>query len=316
MMAILVFGIVAYRALPVSDLPTMDFPTINVQATLPGANADTMAAAVALPLEKRFSTIAGLDSMTSKNVLGQDFHHPAVQPRPQYRWRRPGRANRDHAGRTPIAGEHARPAVFNKVNPADQPVLYLALTSSTLPLSKVDYYAENLVAQTLSTVNGVAQVRYLRAVKVCRAHSDGPAAHGHSPDRHRRVQQALSDGNVNLPTGALWVGNETTTVQASGQLFNAADYEKLIVAYRNGSPVRLARLGRVIDDVENQRNLTWYNKDRAIQLVIFRQPGMNTVEVVDNVKALLPACRRNSRRRSPCTLLATAPSRFADPWMT
>src|SRR6202521_6042731 len=287
-LAILVFGIVAYQSLPVSDLPTIDSPTISVNATLPGANADTMAAAVALPLEKRFSTIAGVDSMSSNNVLGrtsitlqfsldrnidgaaQDVQTAITQ-----------------AGRQLPANLPAPPS-FNKVNPADQPVLYLALTSSTLPISKVDYYAENLVAQSLSTVNGVAQVGvYGQSKFAVRAQMD-PQALATRQIGIDEVQQALSDGNVNLPTGALWGRQRTATVEASGQLFSATDYEKLVVAYRNGSPVRLAELGRVIDDVENQRNLTWYNKDRGILLVIFRQPGVNTVQVVDNVKALIP----------------------------
>src|SRR6266550_6710032 len=173
-------------------------------------------------------------------------------------------------------------------NPADQPVLYFALTSSTLPISKVDYYAENLVAQSLSTVNGVAQVGiYGQAKYAVRAQMD-PRAMSTRQIGIDEVQQALSDGNVNLPTGALWGPQRTATVEASGQLFSAADYEKLVVAYRNGSPVRLSELGRVIDDVENQKSLTWYNKDRGILLVIFRQPGVNTVQVVDNVKALIP----------------------------
>jgi len=288
MLAILVFGIVAYQSLPVSDLPTIDAPTINVQAALPGANADTMAAAVALPLEKRFSTIAGVDSMSSNNVLGRtsitlqfslDRNIDGAAQDVQ--------AAITQAGRQLPANLPA-PPFFYKVNPADQPVLYLALTSSTLPISKVDYYAENLVAQSLSTVNGVAQVGvYGQSKFAVRAQMD-PQALSTRLIGIDEVQQALSDGNVNLPTGALWGPQKTATVEATGQLFNAADYEKLVVAYRNGSPVRLGELGRVIDDIENQRNLTWYDKDRGILLVIFRQPGVNTVQVVDNVKALVP----------------------------
>jgi HAE1 family hydrophobic/amphiphilic exporter-1 len=288
MLAILVFGIVAYQSLPVSDLPTIDSPTISVNATLPGANADTMAAAVALPLEKRFSTIAGVDSMTSNNVLGRtsitlqfslDRNIDGAAQDVQ--------AAITQAGRQLPANMPAPPS-FYKVNPADQPVLYLALTSSTLPISKVDYYAENLVAQSLSTVNGVAQVGvYGQSKYAVRAQMD-PQAMSTRQIGIDEVQVALSDGNVNLPTGALWGPQRTAAVEASGQLFNAADYEKLVVAYRNGSPVRLSELGHVIDDVENQRNLTWYNKERGILLVIFRQPGVNTVQVVDNVKALIP----------------------------
>jgi HAE1 family hydrophobic/amphiphilic exporter-1 len=288
MLAILVFGIVAYQSLPVSDLPTIDSPTINVQAALPGANADTMAASVALPLEKKFSTIAGVDSMTSNNVLGRT----AITLQFSLERNIDGAAQDvqaaiTQAGRQLPANMPAPPS-FNKVNPADQPVLYLSLASTTLPMSKVDYYAEHLVAQTLSTVNGVAQVLVFGQSKFAVRVQMDPHALATRQIGIDEVQQALSEGNVNLPTGALWGRQRTATVQASGQLFNAADYEKLVVAYRNGSPVRLSELGRVIDDVENQRNITWYNGNRAIQLVIFRQPGVNTVQVVDDIKELLP----------------------------
>ncbi len=288
MVAILVFGIVAYRALPVSDLPRVDFPTINVNANLPGANADTMAAAVALPLEKRFSAIAGVDSMTSNNVLGRtsitlqfnldrDIDGAAQDVQ----------AAITQAGRQ-LPQNMPAPPSFYKVNPADQPVLYLSLTSTTLPLSKVDYYAENLIAQSLSTVNGVAQVNVYGQTKYAVRVQVDPHELATRQIGINDVRQALSDGNVNLPTGALWGRQRTETVQATGQLFKAADYEKLIVAYQNGSPVRLSDIGHVIDDVENQRNMTWYNGQRAVQLAIFRQPGVNTVQVVDNMKALLP----------------------------
>ena len=289
MAAILVFGIVAYRSLPVSDLPTIDSPSIYVQATLPGASADTMAATVALPLEKRFSTIAGIDEMSSNNVIGrtsltlifsldrnidgaaQDVQAAIIQ-----------------AGRSLPANMPFPPSSY-KQNPADQPVLYIALDSTTLPISKVDYYAENLIIQSVSTVNGVSQVMMFGQSKYAvRAQMD-PHAMAVRQIGIDDVQKALSDGNVNLPTGSLWGRRQTSTVEASGQLFNAADYGNLVVAYRNGSPVRLSDLGRVVDDVENYRNLTWYNGRRAIQLAVFRQPGVNTVELVDTEKALLPS---------------------------
>jgi len=287
-LAILVFGIVAYQSLPVSDLPTIDSPTINVQAVLPGANADTMAASVALPLEKRFSTIAGIDSMTSNNVLGRT----SITLQFSLERNIDGAAQDVQAAITQAGRQLPKdmpaPPSFNKVNPADSPVLYLSLTSSTLPMSKVDYYGETLVAQSISTVNGVGRVEIFGQSKYAvRAQMD-PHALATRQIGIDEVQQALTDGNVNLPTGALWGRQRTATVEASGQLFSAADYEKLVVAYRNGSPVRLSELGQVIDDVENQRNLTWYGKDRAIWVVVFRQPGVNTVQVVDNVKALIP----------------------------
>jgi HAE1 family hydrophobic/amphiphilic exporter-1 len=288
MLAILLFGITAYRVLPVSDLPVVDFPTIYVAANLPGANADTMAAAVALPLEKRFSTIAGLDSMTSSNILGRtsitlQFNlNRSIDGAAQ-----DVQAAITQAGRQLPQNMPAPPLVF-KLNPADQPVLFLSLTSSTLPLSAVDEYAEGLVAQSLSTVTGVAQVSvYSQSKYAVRVQVD-PRELTTRQIGIDEVQQALNSGNVNLPTGSIWGAQRTQTVQATGQLFNAADHGKLIVAYRNGSPVRLSDLGRVIDDIENQRNLTWYNTERVIQLAVSRQPGVNTVEVVDNIKKLLP----------------------------
>src|SRR5712692_9832756 len=288
MLAILVFGITAYRLLPVSDLPVVDFPTIYVSAALQGANADTMAAAVALPLEKRFSTIAGLDSMTSSNILGR------TSITLQFNLNRSidGAAADVHASITQAARQlpanMPSPPFVYKVNPADQPILFLSLTSSTLPLSAVAEHAESLVAQSLSTVNGVAQVSvYSQSKYAVRVQVD-PKELTTRQIGIDEVQQALTSGNVNLPTGSLWGPQRTQTVQATGQLFNAADYAKLVVAYRNGSPVRLSDLGRVIDDVENQRNLTWYNTERVIQLAVSRQPGVNTMEVVDNIKKLLP----------------------------
>jgi hydrophobic/amphiphilic exporter-1 (mainly G- bacteria), HAE1 family len=287
-LAILIFGLTAYQLLPVNDLPNVDFPTINVQANLPGANPDTMAAAVALPLEKQFSTIPGLDSMSSQNALGK------TSITLQFKLSRniDGAANDVNAaiaqaGRN-LPQNMPAPPSYSKINPADQPVLFLALGSSTMPVSDVDEYAETLVAQTISTVDGVAQVQVFGAAKFAVHVQVDPralAAHQIGIDE---VEQALNEENVNMPTGTLWGHQQSANVQASGQLFKAADYAPLIVAYRNGSPVRLADLGRVVDGVENPYNGGWYNGEFAIQLAIFRQPGTNTVEVVDRIKALLP----------------------------
>jgi hydrophobic/amphiphilic exporter-1 (mainly G- bacteria), HAE1 family len=288
MFAILVFGAEGYRLLPVSDLPNVDFPTIRVQASLPGANPDTMAAAVALPLEKQFSTIAGLDSMVSQNTLGN------TRITLQFTLSR----NLDGAAldvQTAIT-QAARllplnmpsPPSFNKVNPADAPVMALALSSATLSLSSVDEYAETLIAQSISTVSGVAQVQVWGSQKFAVHVQVDPQAMATRQIGIDEVEQALNDGNVNLPTGTLWGRHQAVTVQATGQLFNAADYQPLIVAYRNGSPVRLADLGQIINSVENDKNASWFNGERAIILPVYRQPGTNTVEVVDNVKALLP----------------------------
>jgi HAE1 family hydrophobic/amphiphilic exporter-1 len=294
MVGILLFGLVGYEALPVSDLPNVDYPTLQVQASLPGANPDTMGAAVALPLEKQFSTIAGLDSMVSQNTLGN------TRITLQFNLKRSldGAAQDvqnaiSQASRLLPQNMPAPPAI-RKVNPADQPVLQLALSSATLPLSTVDEYAETLIAQSISTVAGVAQVQVWGAAKYAVHVQLDPHELATRQIGIDDVNNALNDGNVNIPAGVLWGPQRTVTLQASGQLYKASDYEKLIVAYRNGSPVRLSDLGRVIDSVENPYNASWYyDKNspkgvRAIQLAISKQPGTNVVDVVDGVKAMLP----------------------------
>src|SRR5262245_18645146 len=291
MAAILVFGIFAYAHLPVSDLPNVDFPTISVTATLPGASPETMAASVATPLERQFSTIAGLDSMTSVNALG------LTQVTLQFELSRDiDAAAQDvqaaiaKAARQ-LPADMPAPPSYQKVNPADQPVLYLALSSPTLPLSEVDDYAETMLAQRISTVSGVAQVSVFGSQKYAVRLQVDPralAARGLGIDE---VAAAVQQGNVNLPTGTLSGRDQALTIQSNGQLTAAKDYAALIVAYKNGAPVRFGDIGRALDGVENDRIASWFSGDRAIVLAVQRQPGTNTVEVVDAVKALLAASR-------------------------
>jgi HAE1 family hydrophobic/amphiphilic exporter-1 len=294
MVAILLFGIFAYRLLPVSDLPNVDFPTIQVSASLPGASPETMASAVALPLEKQFSTIAGLDSMTSSSALG------ATSITLQFTLDR----NIDAAAQdvqsmiaktaSQLPPEMPSPPSYQKVNPADQPVIYLALSSQTMRLSDVDEYAETNVAQRVSMVSGVAQVQVFGTQKYAvRAQLD-PRAMATRQIGIDEVQNAILNGNVNLPTGTLFGHSTAYTVQATGQLLDAAHYRPLIVAYRNGSPVRLDEIGRVFDSVENDKTASWFSGDRAIVLAIQRQPGTNTVEVVDSIKSLLPLLQKQA----------------------
>ncbi len=291
MFGILLFGVAGYRALPVSDLPSVDYPTINVQVSLPGANADTMASAVALPLEKQFSTIPGLDSMSSQNTLGRtNLTLQFVLSRNIDGAAQDVQAQITQAARN-LPQNLPSPPSFSKVNPADQPVLFLVLTSPTLPLSTVDEYAETLIAQSVSTVDGVAQVQVFGGQKYAVRVQVDPQAMATRQIGIDDVNDALNNGNVNLPTGTLWGPHEAVTVQATGQLYNAADYRSLIIAYRNGSPVRLSDIGKVIDGVENDKTASWFNGVRGIQLPVYRQPGTNTVEVVDRVKALLPVLR-------------------------
>src|SRR5437660_5297861 len=292
MMAIVIFGLFAYRLLSVSDLPNVDFPTINVSASLPGASPETMAAAVATPLEKQFSTIAGIDSMISTNSLGNtnivitfdlsrnlDAAAQDVQA-----------AIAKTASQLPP--ELPSPPSYQKVNPADQPVLYLAIHSPTLRLSDVDEQAETTVAQRLSMVSGVAQVQVYGAQKYAVRTQFDPRLLAARQIGIDEVANAIDTGNVNLPTGTLNTGNKAYTITATGQLMDAQHFRNLIVAYRNGNPVRLNEIGQVFDSVENDKVASWFNGQRAIILAIQRQPGTNTVEVVDSIKKLLPSLQQ------------------------
>jgi HAE1 family hydrophobic/amphiphilic exporter-1 len=291
MIAIFIFGVVSYRQLPVNDLPNVDFPTIQVNASLPGANPDTMAAAVATPLENQLSTIAGVDSMTSSNGVG------TTRITLQFNLDRDiDAAAQDVQAAISLAirflpKNMPTPPSFRKVNPADQPVLYLALSSATLPLSGVDEYAQTLIARRISTISGVAQVNVFGSQKYAvRAQLD-PKALASRQIGIDEVATAIDQANVNLPTGTLEGPKQTYTIEASGQLFKASAYRQLTVAYRDGSPVRLEELGEVTDSVENNKTASWYNNTRAIVLAVYRQPGTNTIEVVDSVRKLLPSFR-------------------------
>jgi HAE1 family hydrophobic/amphiphilic exporter-1 len=291
MMGILLFGIVAYRALPVSELPNVDFPTIRVSASLPGASPETMASAVATPLEQEFSRIAGLDSVNSSNAHGE------TQITLQFKLTR----NIDAAAQDVQAAISAAmhnlpqdmpsPPSFRKVNPADQPVLMLSLSSTTLPLSTVDEYAETFLAQRISMIDGVAEVQVRGAQKYAIRIQLDPKALASRSIGIDEVASAIQSGNVNLPTGTLWGKDKAFSIKTVGELNNAADFKPLIVTYRNGSPVRLGDLARVIDSVEDNKNYSWFNDKRAIGLSVLRQPGTNTVQVVQSVKDILPQYR-------------------------
>ncbi len=291
MIGIVVFGISAYRRLPVSDLPTVDYPTISVSASLPGASPETMAAAVATPLEKQFSTIAGIDNMTSTSALGSTSITLQFS------------LDRDIDGaaqdvQSAIGAVLRRlppgiiPPSYRKVNPADQAIIYFALTSKLLPLSKLDDYAETVMAQRISMVNGVAQVQVYGAQKYAVRVQLDPNALAYRKIGIDEVASAISAQNVNLPTGILWGPNRAYTVQANGQLQNAASFARLVVTYRNGAPVRLGDLGHVLDDVQDNKTASWYSGTRSVVLAIQRQPGTNTVAVATAVKDLMEQMRR------------------------
>src|SRR5579859_4651274 len=295
MMAILLFGWIGYVQLPVSDLPNVDFPTIVVSAGLPGASPTTMSTAVAMPLEREFSTIAGVDSMTSVSSRGsttitlqfsltRSIDAAALDVQTMI-----AKAGHD------LPRDLPAPPSLRKVNPADQPVLYLSLSSSTLRLSQVNEYADTILAQQISTINGVAQVDIYGAQKYAVRVQLNPLALAARRIGIDEVTNAIAAGNTNQPVGVLYGNDESVTVETNGQLMEAADYEPLIVAYRNGAPVRLSELGKVIDGVENDKVAAWINtpdaSTRSITLAILRQPGTNTVEVVNSIRSMLPKFR-------------------------
>jgi HAE1 family hydrophobic/amphiphilic exporter-1 len=289
MLGILIFGIVSYRLLPVNALPNVDFPTIQVSASLPGASPDTMASAVATPLEKQFSTIAGVDSMTSTSTSG------STSITIQFALdRNIDAAAQDVQSAIAAAGRNLpssmpSPPTQRKVNPAEASILLLALTSQTQPLSVVDDYAENNLAQRISTVSGVAQVQVFGSQQYAVRIQLDPNALATRGIALTDVEQAVGNANVNLPTGTLYGANRATSVMATGQLNDAKQYQSMIVAYRNGAAVRLNQIGHVFDSVQNDKVAAWFNGTRGVVLAIQRQPGTNTIEVVDAIKAILPS---------------------------
>jgi len=283
---IIVFGILGYRHLPVSDLPNVDFPTLLVSASLPGANPETMASAVATPLEKQFSTIAGLDQMTSTSAQG------STSIVLQFTLDRDidAAAQDVQAAISKTMNQLPRdilPPSYQKVNPADSPILYVALTSPSLPLSTIDEYGQTFLAQRISMVQGVAQVQVYGAQKYAVRIQLDPRALASRGIGIDEVASAVRNANVNLPTGILWGDHKAFTVQADGQLMNAKAYRPLVVTYREGSPVRLGDLGEVLDSVQNDKVAAWFVDSRAIMLAIQRQPGTNTVQVATDVRNLL-----------------------------
>jgi HAE1 family hydrophobic/amphiphilic exporter-1 len=288
MLSILLFGITAYRHLPVSDLPNVDYPTLWVIARLPGASPETMASAVATPLERQFSTISGLDSMSSASALGntsitlqfdlsKDIDVAAQDVQSAI----------STAARFLPEGMPT-PPYYRKVNPADQPILYLALMSPTLPLYELDEYGETMMAQRISMVPGVAQVMVYGSQKYAVRIQLDPWALANRGIGIDEVERAVQNANVNLPTGILQGPERAFTVKASGQLTKALAYKPIIVAYRNGAPVRLGDVGKAIDSVENDETAAWYINQRSVILAIQRQPGTNTVEVARAIKRLIP----------------------------
>ena len=287
MLGILVFGIAAYRLLPVSDLPNVDFPTIQVSASLPGASPETMASAVATPLEKQFSSIPSLDSMSSDSGLGQ------TQITLQFALDRNIDAaaldvqSAISAALKQLPPTMTTPPTFRKVNPADASIFYVSLTSKTLPLSKVDEYAESLLAQRLSMVDGVAQVNVFGSAKYAVRIDLDPAAMAARGIGIDQVRQADGEGNDDLPTGTLYGAKRTFNVMVNGQFEAAKPFGQLIVSYQNGAPVRLSDIAHVYDGIQNDKHSDSYNGQIGVFLGVQRQPGVNTIAVVERIRAVL-----------------------------
>ncbi len=295
MAGIIIFGITGYRQLPVSDLPNVDFPTIQVSAGLPGASPETMASSVATPLEKQFSTINGIDSMTSSSSLGR------TNINIQFNLSR----NIDAAAldvqtaisssQRALPSDMPSPPTFRKVNPAEQPILFMVMTSDTMPLSDLNEYADTFLGQRLSVVNGVAQVNVFGPQKYAVRIQVDPNKLANKGIGIDEVVQSVQTSNVNLPTGTLYGPDRSFTIETEGQIRNAAGYRELIVSYKNGRPVRLKELGNVFDSVQNNKAEAWYiDKDsmkRSIILAIQRQPGSNTVQVAKDARKLLDSLK-------------------------
>jgi HAE1 family hydrophobic/amphiphilic exporter-1 len=290
MAGILIFGLVAYRALPVSDLPAVDYPTISVNANLPGASPETMASSVATPLEKEFSTIPGIEVMTSTSTQGgTSISLQFALSRDIDAAAQDVQAAISQAMRS--LPRDIQPPSFRKVDPSSRAILYYALRSPTLPLPQLNEYAETFLAQRLSTVEGVAQVQVYGSMKYAVRIQLDPQQLTARNIGIDEVARSVENGNVNLPTGILWGTDKAYSVESQGQLENAADFGKLVVAYRDGAPVRLRDLGRVVDSVQDTKRASWFNGERAVVLAIQRQPGTNTVAVAERVKAEVESLR-------------------------
>ncbi len=303
MAAILVFGIFAYRVLPVSDLPNVDFPTIQVSAALPGASPETMASSVATPLEKQFTTISGISQMTSSSQLG--FTSITIQFDLS---RNLDGAAVDVQSAISAAGGQLppnmpTPPTFRKVNPSDQPILYLALSSTTLPIYEVDNAAETTIGQRLSMVPGVAQVQVFGAAKYAVRVDLDPNQMAARQIGIDDISRAVQGGNTNLPVGSIYSAATTYTLQSNGQLLNAAAFRPLIVAYRNGAPVRLDQIGNVYDSVQDRYVQGRFNNEPAVVVAIQKQPGTNTVEIVDAINRILPTLKQQIPRAINVTTL-------------
>jgi hydrophobic/amphiphilic exporter-1 (mainly G- bacteria), HAE1 family len=290
-LAVVIFGVSAYRFLPVSDLPNVDYPTLVVNASLPGANPEMMASSIATPLERQFSTIAGVTQMTSTSTQGQTSITLQFDLTRNLDAAAQDVQSKISAAASLMPTGMPSPPSYQKVNPSDNAIIYIGMSSGTLPLSTVDRYAETYLGERISMIPGVAQVLVYGSQKYAvRIQLDPMAMASHSIGIDQ-VADAVRNANVDLPVGTLYGPHQAYTVQANGQLTDGAAYQSVIVAFRNGMPVRLEEIGHAFDSVQNNKVAGWVRDKPAVVLAIQRQPGTNTVEVVDNIKRLLPVFR-------------------------
>ncbi|HUL75352.1 MAG TPA: efflux RND transporter permease subunit [Vicinamibacterales bacterium] len=292
MAAIALFGVVAYRALPISDLPAVEYPTINVSANLPGGDPVIMAASVASPLERQFTTIAGVDEMTSRSGTGSANITLTFDLNRNIDSAITDVQTAISAALPLLPPTLTAPPSFRKMNPADQPILQINLTSDTLDMSKVDEYAEDIIAPRISMVDGVSQVNVNGSAKYAVRVQVDPEKLQAQKLGINEIDTALSNWNVTQPTGQLFGPDSTYSIQAKGQLNDADEFRRIIVGYRGGRPIRLDQVANVIDSVQSLTQRAWYvTKDaqlRAITLQVQKQPGTNVIEVADAVRAVLP----------------------------
>ncbi|MEF3697044.1 efflux RND transporter permease subunit [Desulfolutivibrio sp.] len=288
MAALIFFGVVSYFSLPVSEMPNIDFPTIQVTASLPGADPETMASAVATPLERQFSSISGLQSMSSINALGTTTITLQFELSRSLDGAGTDVLTYINAAQGSLPNNLPSPPTFQKVNPADMPIVYIRIASDSMPLYKVTDYAKTFITQRISMINGVAQVSiygdqtYAPRVQV---NPDKLAALGIGVDE---VADAFSAETVMLPTGSLYGTEKLYTIKTKGQLHTAAAYNRQIITYRNGQPIRLADVGHAIDSTINDKNAGFFNQDQGIVIAVKRQAGTNTIDVVNDIMTLLP----------------------------
>jgi HAE1 family hydrophobic/amphiphilic exporter-1 len=291
MAAIVLFGLIGYRLLPVAELPSVDFPTIEITANLPGANPETMAAAVATPIEKELSKIAGIKAMTSVSSTGSSRITVEFDLDRSIDAAALDVQTAISATMRVLPPEMLEAPSFRKVNPADFPVYYLRLTSATLPVSTLNDYAETVLQQQVSTISGVAQVQFWGQQRYAVRVQIDPRKLVTKNVGFEDIEKAIKGGNTNLPTGSLNGPSKEVTIKTTGTLASAQGYNDIVVAWRSGAPVRIRDVGRALDDVEQNKVSTWFGNEQGMMMTVYRQPGSNTVAIVDAIERALPQLR-------------------------